>query len=308
MYCRSSPRYSIAHPFLSLSLSLLSQQHKNKNTNITLQPFADPNAKKKYTEIAYGTHVLSTARSLLGSTLFGIAMTIGLHYYKGMVMGLAIQAVMAPFNLAENALVKAVFMGAGSIQPDDKIFEEKTAAELSVDDEVVNEAGEPVVRSVTAGTNNATAGASKKGTDAKAKPRQLEDILLDTWDAGAKADLAELMGALTKKNCNYQTKEDQWSPLMVLAGIGAKGTASAIRQVQELGGNPAVVDKEGWNSLHWAAFHGSVEAAKELRNLTNLLTVKDKEGQTPVESARKEGNTEVADIFEKALGESKKSK
>jgi hypothetical protein len=284
---------------------------------VQIQPFADPNAKKKYTEIAYGTHIVSTARSLLGSTLFGIVMTIGLHYYKGMVMGLAIQAVMAPFNLAENALVKAVFLGGGSIQPQSKIFDEKTAAELSPDDEVVDESGNPVVRNVTAGGTTAagggTAGAIAAAKDATAaaknkQPRQLEDILLDTWDAGAKADLSELMGAMTKKNCNYQTKEDRWSALMVLAGIGAKGTASAIRQVQELGGNPAVVDKEGWNALHWAAFHGSVEAAKELRKETKLLTVKDKEGQTPVDSARKEGNNEVADIFEQALGDTKKSK
>jgi ankyrin repeat protein len=238
----------------------------------------------------------------LGSTLFGIVMTIGLHYYKGMVMGLAIQAVMAPFNLAENALVKAVFLGGGSIQPESKIFDEKTAAELSPDDEVVDESGNPVVRSVTAGAIAAAKDATGK------EPRELEDILLDTWDAGAKADLSELMGAMTKKNCNYQTKEDRWSALMVLSGIGAKGTAGAIRQVQELGGNPAVVDKEGWNALHWAAFHGSVEAAKELRKATYLLTVKDKEGQTPVDSARKEGNNEVADIFEKALGDTKKSK
>jgi hypothetical protein len=38
------------------------------------------------------------------------------------------------------------------------------------------------------------------------------------------------------------------------------------------------------------------------------LTGKDKEGQTPVDSARKEGNNEVADIFEQALGDTKKSK
>jgi hypothetical protein len=275
------------------------------------QPFADPNAKKKYTEIAYGTHIVATARSLMGSTLFGIVMTIGLHYYKGMVMGLAIQAVMAPFNLAENALVKAVFMGGGSIQPESKIFDEKTAAELTADDEVVDESGNPVVRSGGAIAGAGKAGAitdAKDATSAAKKPRELEDILLDTWDAGAKADLSELMRAMTKKNCNYQTKEDRWSALMVLAGIGAKGTAAAIWQVKELGGNPAVVDKEGWNALHWAAFHGSVEAANELKTETKLLTVKDKEGQTPVESARKEGNNEVADIFEQALGDTKKSK
>lgn len=55
-------------------------------------PFEDPNTKKKYTEKKLGAHVASQATSLLGSTLFGICMTVGLHYYKGMIVGLAIQS------------------------------------------------------------------------------------------------------------------------------------------------------------------------------------------------------------------------
>jgi len=210
-----------------------------------------------------------------------------------MVIGLAIQTVMAPLNLIENPLVKAILLGNG-IRVQDKLFEEKTAAELTADDEVVDESGNPVVRTTTLKDD------SKKS---------LEDVLLDTWDSGAKADLTVLMSVLNKKNCNYQTSQDHWTALMILSGLGAaKGTASAIRQVQEMGGNPAMVDKEGWNSLHWAAFHGSVAAARELRKETNLLTVKDKEGYTPVDMARKENNEEVAVLFEEALGESKKSK
>ena len=86
---------------------------------------------------------------------------------------------------------------------------------------------------------------------------------------------------------------------MILAGLNAKGTASAIRQVKELGGNPATVDVEGWNSLHWAAFHGSIEAAKELVNDPALLWVKDKEGKIPLDMARAEGNDDVAKFLEK---------
>jgi hypothetical protein len=258
-------------------------------------PFADPNAKKKYTEVAYGAHVVSTARSLVGSTLFGVALTVGLHVYKGMVVGLAIQTVMGPLNLAENALVKALFLGQG-IAPEHKIFDEKTADDLTPDDEVVDGSGNIVVRN---------AGTAVKDKETK---KSLEDILLDTWDAGAKADLGSLMEALNKKNCNYQTKADHWTPIMILAGLGAKGTASAIRAVLDMGANPAVVDVEGWNALHWAAFHNSAEGARALTSETQLLKVQDKEGNTPVETARKEGNDEVANIFEAALGENKKSK
>lgn len=247
---------------------------------------------------------MSTARSLLGSTLFGVAMTLGLHYYRGMIMGLAMQAIMAPLNLAENALVKALVLGNG-LRPEDRIFNEKVAAELTADDEVVDEQGNAVVRSVT---HQAGAAEGTDGQEEKVKP--FEDVLLDTWDAGTKADLSELMTYVNKKNCNYQTKEDKWTALMILAGLQSiPGTASAIRQVQDLGGNCAIVDKEGWTSLHWAAFHGSVEAAKVFaKSDAKLLTVQDHEGMTPVELAKKEKNDNVAAIFEAALGESKKDK
>jgi ankyrin repeat protein len=89
---------------------------------------------------------------------------------------------------------------------------------------------------------------------------------------------------------------------------GAEGAVDAIRQVREMGANVALRDKEGWTALHWAAFHGQVGAAKELANESNLLAVKDKEGYTPIEMARKEGNDAVAQVYEKAQGESKKSK
>jgi ankyrin repeat protein len=68
------------------------------------------------------------------------------------------------------------------------------------------------------------------------------------------------------------------------------------------------VDVEGWTALHWAAFHGQADNAKVLASETKLLSVKDKEGNTPIDMARKEGNEKVAEIYEKALGESKKSK
>lgn len=225
-------------------------------------------------------HVLGQARSLLGSTLFGICMTLGLHYYRGMVIGLAIQSIMGPLNLTDNAVVKAILMG-GSIGPDKKIFDEKNIDELTEEDEVVNAQGNPVVRSIM-----------------KAGEKTFEDLLLDTWDAGSKADVGPLMAAINRKNCNFKTKENGWTPLMILSGLGVKGTASAIRQVIELGGDPAIVDVEGWNAMHWAAFHGSVEAAKALRDSGKLFAVKDKEGKTPLVQARAEGNDDVAAILE----------
>ena len=207
---------------------------------------------------------------------------------------------MGPVNLAENPIIAALLTGNG-FRREDKIFEEKTAAELTDQDEVVDGEGNPVAKN--------SVGAIKAGKGSSATTKSLEDILLDTWDKGSKADLSDVMGALNKKNCNYQTRDDNWSPIMILAGLGAPGTGKAISKVLELGGKISVQDKEGWNALHWSAFHGSAESAKVLSmDKSELLSVKDKEGYTPIEMARKENNDDVAKVFEDALGETKKDK
>ena len=245
------------------------------------QPFADPNAKKKYTQVVYSKHITTTARSLLVSTFFGIVLTTGLHFYKGMIVGLAIQAIMAPFNLIENALLKA-FLWDGGLK--DGAFDEKTVDQLTDEDEVIDDAGNVIVVSRRAASSE----------------KSFEEVLLDTWDEGAKANFEPLMKLITDKNCNYATKENKWTPLMIICGLGAKGTASAIRQVKELGGDPFLVDVEGWNALHWAAFHGSLEAAKALEeDLEKLGAVKDKEGKTPLDHAIAEGNDAIAKFLQK---------
>ena len=264
------------------------------------QPFADPNAKKKYTETTFGAHLLSQARNLLGSTLFGICLTSGLHYYRGMVVGLAIQSIMGPLTLVENPIVKSLLFGKG-MREQDKIFQEKTAADLTPEDEVVDASGNPIVRTLEGAATKATGSNKGNGT--------FEEVLLDTWDAGAKADLGPLMAIIDKENCNYKTKENGWTPLMILSGLGGvKGNESAIRHILTLGGNPAVTDVEGWNAMHWAAFHGSIEAATILGSEGKLWVAADKEGKTALVLAKAEGNADVAKLLEELEAESTASK
>ena len=266
-----------------------------------IQPFADPSAKKKYTRVEYGAHVVSTARSLLGSTLFGICMTVGLHIYKGMAMGLAIQTIMGPFNLYENPLVKAILMGGGFI-PKDKIFEEKAREELADDDEVVDETGAEIPRQ------------RLLQLEGVAKPQSttdsFEELMLDTWDSGNRADIGAFVKAVTKKNCNYRANDTEWTPLMILSGLASSDeTSKAIKAVIVLGGNPGITDAEGWNALHWAAFHGNAKTAKQLYEYDlGLLDVKDKEGKLPVEIARQEENKDVAKYLEEVSATAAASK
>jgi len=264
------------------------------------QPLADPNAKKTYQEKKLSDHLKAQARSLIGSTLMGIVMTVGLHVWKNMVMGLAIQSVMAPFNLIENALVKAILLRGGlSDLATKKIFDEKTRDEITEDDEVTDAQGQIVV------LKKQTSKALKE--NAKTETRPFEEVLLDTWDLGAEADIVPLMEALSKKNVNYQTSENGWTPVMIMCGLGAKKTISAMRQMKTLGADPTLLDKEGWNALHWAAFHGSAEAAKVLLDKDDfdglaigLHTVTDKEGKNAITLARDEGNDDVAEAIEEA--------
>lgn len=233
----------------------------------------------------------------------GICMTVGLHWYKGMIVGLAIQSIMTPFNLAENALVSAlIFKGGLSNMKQKRVFDEKTRDELGANDEVTDAHGNPIVL---------TKAANKKiKADAKAK-KSLEDILLDTWDLGAEADVAPLMAALNKKNINYATKESAWTPIMIMSGLGAKGAVAAMKEMKKLGANPSKTDQEGWNALHWSAYHGSADAAKCLLAkdgfdgiVLGLHEAADKEGKSPLVHAKDEGNVDVAKVIEEAIASS----
>lgn len=267
--------------------------HKEAKVTVFVQLSANPfdtGGKKKYNETVLGTHMLTTTRNLLGSTLFMVAVQTGFHFYKGTISGLMIQAIMGPMNFLENPMVKFFLLGEADA------VECKKREELTDDDEVVDAEGNPV-------------GASKAVTAtpvavAKA-PRNFEDVLLDTWDMGAEADVGPLMAALMKQNVNYQTKDgNDWTPVMIMAGLGVKETASALGTMKDLGADLSVVDAEGWNALHWSAFHGSAQAAKVLMSADGfdgasigIHLVKDKEGKTPLEHAKAEGNEDVVAVI-----------
>ena len=158
-------------------------------------------------------HILSQARSLVGSTLFQIAMTVGLHLWKGMVVSLAIQSIMCPFNLAENSVVSAVLLKGGLVDlKGKKIFGEKFREDLNDEDEVVDAEGNAIIL-------------KKEITSKKEKPekKSFEDVLLDTWDLGADADIKPMMSMLSKKNINFATSENGWTPIMIMSGLGGLG-------------------------------------------------------------------------------------
>jgi len=261
------------------------------------QPFADPNGKKKYTETTFAGQCYSTASSLSASTFFGILLTVGLHVYKGIVVGLTMQCVMGPLTLFESPLTKLFVMG------ESKVFGEKTKEELTPDDEVVDSKGNPVVMD---SSSSAAAVTTNKPPPSK-EEKSFNDVLLDVWDLGTDADITPVMDILTESNVNSRTNENKWTPLMIVSGLDLKETPEAFRKLKALGADPELVDAEGWNSLHWAAFHGNLGALNillsendgfEAANL-GIHLVKDKEGKLPLDLAKAEENDTIVEVLEK---------
>jgi len=239
-------------------------------------------------------------------------MTVGFHYYKGMIIGLAIQSVMAPFNIMDNALVKAVLAGQFSKEDETfhgKIFKEKHEGDLVAGDEIVDETGQVIVISKPEEKSK-----DKKEIASSSSSKSFEEILLDAWDSGSEADLTPLLQALTKKNADFKTSESGWTPLMIVSAMNSKDTTAAMEKLKSLEADCTITDEEGWNALHWAAYHGSANGAKFLVSAEGfdgihlgLHLVKDKEGKDALYHARNEGNDDVLAVIEAAMTKKEES-
>jgi len=277
---------------------------------------ADPNnpPKKKYKASTYGVHLESLASKLVSSTVMGMAMTVGLHWYKGMIFGLAMQCVMGPFNFFENHLTKIFLLGAtkhkvtGEEDMSVRLFDEKLASELKPDDQIVDEQG----KVVATGRSLKSAGKKDKIAAAPAPPAW-DDVLLNTWDAGRKADAALILKTLTLQNANDPTEdENRWTALMILSGLkNCRGWKKGMEALREHGAEADATDCDGWNALHWAAQHNHAEAARMILapegfdgvRKGRVYEVKDKEGKLPIDIAKEKKHEEVAKAIEEAVKE-----
>ena len=71
------------------------------------------------------------------------------------------------------------------------------------------------------------------------------------------------------------------------------GDMKTVGTLLQLGADPLLQDGEGWNALHWAAFHSNVGAVEVMMesasaSVLRMLVQKNKQGQTPIELAEKE--------------------
>jgi len=160
-----------------------------------------------------------------------------------------------------------------------RLFDEKYPSELTDEDEVVDDKGEVLT----------------------IKQIPMEELICNIWDAGEAADIAPLMKRLTKENVNTKTKEAGWTSIMIIGCLSVKGVDEALVTLKSLGAKPEITDDDGWNALHWAAFHGNSNGAKFLMQEYSgkgLEDAKDKDGKVPLELAKTEKNARVVKIMQ----------
>mmetsp|Transcript_22862 Transcript_22862/g.47418 ORF Transcript_22862/g.47418 Transcript_22862/m.47418 type:complete len:362 (-) Transcript_22862:116-1201(-) len=271
-----------------------------------------PDGPKKYIKTTRGEMYTSKMTEFRNSTLMSIVMTTGLHYYKGMVMGLCMQCAMAPFNTYENKIVQWVLVGKenmgekeeGELEKDDLIIEVGPDGSESV----VGKGGDTSTKGKAKITNggNDKGLATTSGSASSMTKQEFEELVLDTWDQASEADLKPLLRQLNKDTVKWTTDEQKWTPLMVLCGLsGAPGFEDGIRKCIELGADTKATDKDGWTPLHWTAFHGNATAAKVLCEVGGLgkddITKTDNDGKTVETLAEEEGNKDVWFAIEKSM-------
>mmetsp|Transcript_6114 Transcript_6114/g.12684 ORF Transcript_6114/g.12684 Transcript_6114/m.12684 type:complete len:356 (+) Transcript_6114:36-1103(+) len=256
-----------------------------------------------YTKSTRSAAYRAKFQELVSSTFMGMLMTLGLHWYKGMVVGLAMQCVMGPFNIYENMTVRMCILTPNSVKdlgevealPDDAQVVEVVAGQEKVVQEprsaIAAKAG--VTKSKKAAAEDDAVPLRPKAGGRKLTKAEFEDLMLDTWDQANAADLAPLIAALDASNVSHATAESGWTPLMVFCGLSnAAAFEEGIARCLDLGCDVDQADADGWSALHWCAYHGNARAAQLLKGRGDIRA-KDKEGKDVERVAKDEGNVGV---------------
>ncbi|EWM20889.1 Ankyrin repeat-containing domain protein [Nannochloropsis gaditana] len=246
----------------------------NDRTPIYLPPVALPfgmgpaadNPRPK--ETSYFDHEMEQLNTLIRSTLIGVAMVSFMHWKMGVKPVLLLQTLMGPMNLMDNGLVKKYVLGS----------KERVWGEL-LDGE--DDATIPV----------GAVGAVEKegeGESVEEKAKRMEKVMDEVFNK--EKPCAALLKVLQKENVNYQTQQEQYSPLTVLCSR-PDVTEEQVKQALFLGAHKFHRDEDGCTALHWAAMKGAVAAATVLtsgnnRDVEKLLGMQDGDKKTAVELAK----------------------
>ncbi|CBN75945.1 conserved unknown protein [Ectocarpus siliculosus] len=281
-----------------------------------------------YRKTTYFQHEMTEVFQQLQQQFVALMLTILAHFVLGFRPILLLQIFSAPYHFSENRLLRKLVLGLkpgyrvwgerfeGELEGD-KVKKEEEAAPTAVADG--EGAGDiPALDSSSAVATSATVKAEADpavaiaaavaggddGSNSLPMPRELEDKLIDAWEAAGEGDFGAVMEQLGPFTVNTRTPALGWSPLMVACGLSQVGEGDIKAMVEDLDAQVDLQDQDGWTCLHWAAQQGRVDAARVIFEalgsiaseptaaatmIQDLLAMRDAEGKTAADVARGAG-------------------
>ncbi|CAB1107315.1 unnamed protein product [Ectocarpus sp. CCAP 1310/34] len=255
-------------------------------------------------------------------------LTILAHFVLGFRPILLLQIFSTPYHFSENRLLRKFVLG---LKPGYRVWGERIEGELE-GGKIKNEeeaaptdvadgegaggipglgyssaaAGSAAVKAEAdpAATITAAVAGGDDGSNSLPMPRELEDKLVDAWEAAGEGDFGAVMEQLGPFSVNTRTPALGWSPLMVACGLSQVGEGDIKAMVEDFDAQVDLQDQDGWTCLHWAAQQGRVDAARAVFEalgsiasepaaaatmIQDLRAMRDAEGKTAADVARGAG-------------------
>ncbi|CAM9878359.1 unnamed protein product [Ectocarpus sp. 12 AP-2014] len=281
-----------------------------------------------YRETTYFKHEMTEVFQQLQQQFVALMLTILAHFVLGFRPILLLQIFSTPYHFSENRLLRKFVLGLkpgyrvwgerieGELE-EGKIKKEEEAAPTEVADGE-GAGGIPALGSSSAAaasaavkaeadpavTITAAVAGGDDGSNSLPMPRELEDKLIDAWEAAGEGDFGAVMEQLGPFTVNTRTPASGWSPLMVACGLSQVGEGDIKAMVEDLDAQVELQDQDGWTCLHWAAQQGRVDAARAVFEalgsiasepaaaatmIHDLRAMRDAEGKTAADVARGAG-------------------
>ncbi|CAM9362508.1 unnamed protein product [Ectocarpus sp. 12 AP-2014] len=281
-----------------------------------------------YRKTTYFQHEMTEVFQQLQQQFVALMLTILAHFVLGFRPILLLQIFSTPYHFSENRLLRKFVLG---LKPGYRVWGERIEGELeegkikeeeeTAPTEVADGEGGGDIPALGSSSSAAASAAVKAeadpavtitaavaggddGSNSLPMPKELEDKLIDAWEAAGEGDFGAVMEQLGPFTVNTRTLALGWSPLMVACGLSQVREGDIKAMVEDLDAQVDLQDQDGWTCLHWAAQQGRVDAARAVFEalgsiasepaaaatmIQDLRAMRDAEGKTAADVARGAG-------------------
>ncbi|CAM9955341.1 unnamed protein product [Ectocarpus fasciculatus] len=283
-----------------------------------------------YRSTSYFQHEMTEVFHELQQQFVALMLTILAHFVLGFRPILLLQIFSAPYHFSENRLLRKFVLG---LKPGYRVWGERFEGELEGSKIKEGEKAAPTAAAAAEGegegagaipglgsssdaatsavkveaepavTVTAAVAGEDDGSNSLPMPRELEDKLIDAWEAAGEGDFGAVMEQLGPFTVNTRTPALGWSPLMVACGLSQVGEGDIKAMVEDLDAQVDLQDQDGWTCLHWAAQQGRVDAARAVFEALGSIASEPSAAATMIQDLRAMGDAEgktAADVAREA--------